>query len=188
MNGPASIRLHGRAGSTRTGVARTFGAGTIVFLLSLAGCVSYMPVELESVPRGQHVRVEMTRLGFAAIPEIPGQSGPTLAGTISGRDNEELRLRVPIAVLRDGSPLSQEIVIPARYILTAEIREVNRTRTGIAIATGLVTGLALYLSLDRGQPFTGEEQEELEEEGDPETVANAMADPWGSVLFSIPVR
>jgi hypothetical protein len=161
------------------------------FLLSLAGCVSYMPVELETLPQGHHVRVEMTRLGFAALPEIPGQSGPRLAGTISGRDDEVLRLRVPIAVLRDGSPLRQEIVIPAREILRAEIREVNRTRTGIAIAAGLATGLALYLSLDRGEPFTGEEEEELEEEGDPETVRsvqNPRAVPWRSVLFSIRVR
>lgn len=169
---------------------RTVRFGTIAFLPSLFGCVSYMPVELQTVPPGRDVRVEMTRLGFAALPEIPGQSGPRLVGTIAGRDDEQLRLRVPIAVLQDGSALRQEVVIPARDILRAEIREVNRTRTGIVIATGLATGVALYLSLDRGRPFTGEEEEEREEEGDggpAQPAQSPSASPWRSVLLSIRV-
>lgn len=171
---------------TRKGVTwRAVRLGAIAFLLSPAGCFSYMPVELETVPQGRHVRVEMTRLGFAALPEIPRQSGPSLAGKIAGRNGEQLLLSVPIAVLRDGSEVGREVVIPTPDILRVEIRELSRIRTGIAIASGFAAGLLLYMSLEKGRPGAEEQEEEQEIEGN---LGDPGGTPWRSVLFSIRVR
>ena len=161
---------------------RAFRLRAVAFVLPLSGCFSYMPVEPQTVPQGGYVRVEMTRLGFAALPEIPGQPGPRLAGRMTGQNDEQLLLHVPVAVLPDGSEIGRDFEIPTRDVVRVEIRELSPIRTGILIATGLAAGLVGYLGLNKGSPTTAEEVEEQETEGDP------GGSLWTAKLFSIRVR
>lgn len=147
-------------------------------LLPLVGCFNYLPVEPRAVPEGRQVRVEMTRLGFAALPEIPGQLGPSLAGRITGHNDEQLLLRVPVGVMLHGSDVGRELEIPTRDVVRIEVRELSRVRTGLLIGGGLAAGLALYLSFDKGTPMNPRDGEDQEIEGS----------LWAPSLFSIRIR
>jgi hypothetical protein len=136
------------------------GAAVVLF----SGCFSYVPAEPGTLPEGGRVRVQLTRQGFAALPEIPNQSGPRLAGTLVRRNDDQLRLRVPIKVDGPGPDFGQEVVIPAGAIVGFERRELSRSRTAIAIAGGLATAAALYIGFEKGRPFTRDESEQPQEE------------------------
>lgn len=153
------------------------GAAVLLF----SGCFSYIPTELGTLQEGGQVRVQMTRQGFAALPEIPNQSGPRLAGTLVSRNDDQLRLLVPITVEGLNKTLGQQLVIQASDVVQFERRELSRTRTVIAIAGGLVTATALYLTFEKGKPFTRDEAKEPEEEG-------FRAGSGRILLFRIPVR
>jgi len=168
----------GAEGGGRRGRRTAVRLSAVALVLSLVGCFRYLPVEPRAVPDGRQVRVEMTRLGFAALPEIPGQAGPRLAGTITGQNDEQLLMLVPVAVLQDGSEIGRELEIPTRDVVRVEVREVSRVRTGMLIASGLAAGLALYLGFEKGSPTTARDGEDQEIEGSLLTRA----------LFSIRVR
>jgi hypothetical protein len=132
--------------------------------LLLPGCFSYRTAELATVSEGSHVRVHMTRVGFASLPEIPNQSGPRLVGTLAGRNGEDVLLRVPIGEDALDGTIAQQVSIPTGAIVAVERRQLSRTRTAIAIAGGVATAVALYLGFEKGKPFQAENPEEPEEE------------------------
>jgi hypothetical protein len=134
-------------------------------VLLLNACFRYRPADLGAVPEGSRVRVQLTRQAFAALPEIPYQPGPRLAGTLVGRNGDELLVRVPItADALNGGMLGQQVAIPASGIVELESRELDRTRTAIAIATGVAGVVALYVGFEKGKPFQSENPEQPEEE------------------------
>jgi hypothetical protein len=136
--------------------------GVVVILFS--GCFSYVPAEPGTLPEGGRVRVQLTRQGFAALPEIPRQSGPRLAGTLVSQSDEQLRLRVPVEIEGTDRIIPRDVVIPARDVVLYENRRLSRTRTAIAVAGGIATAIALYVGFEKGNPFTNESPEQPEEE------------------------
>ena len=95
----------------------------VAFAVLCSGCFSYIPTELGTLQEGRQVRVQMTRQGFAALPEIPHQSGPRLAGTLVSRSDDQLRLLVTVAVDGQNKSLGQQLVIPASDVVRYERRE-----------------------------------------------------------------
>jgi hypothetical protein len=160
---------------------KSVGIGTAVVCLS--GCFSYRIAEPATVPEGADVRVHMTRLGFATLPEIPNESGPSLAGTLVRRTDDQILLRVPVATPPGGlgGTIGQEVVIPTRDVVRFERREFNASRTGLTAAGGLLTAVVLYLSFEKGNPPNPDEPEPPEEEGFTGRLARI-------VLFSIRIR
>jgi hypothetical protein len=128
----------------------------------LSGCFRYRAAQLTSIPEGGQVRVSLTRQGFAALSEIPLESGPRLSGTLVSKSDAELRLRVPVDRFNDTA--AQEFVIPANSIVSFETRELSRGRTAIAVTGGLATAIALYLTFEKGNPFSRENSEDPENE------------------------
>ena len=122
-------------------------AVTAVALLS--GCFRYVPAEVGTLPPGNQVRLELTRVAFAELPELPDNSGPDLSGTLVRMDDERLFVRVPINVRMGGlvtQTVQQELAIPASGIVQLERRELSRKRTGLAVAGGLATLGVIFLS------------------------------------------
>ena len=135
--------------------------------LLLSGCFRYVPVQLDAAPPGNEVRVELTRVGFAELPELPNNTGPDLNGTLLRVDSDRLFLRVPVHVRLDGlvtQTVQQELAIPAREVVQLERRELSRMRTGLSIGGGLATLGVIFLSFKASdenpeiQPKTPEEE------------------------------
>jgi hypothetical protein len=117
--------------------------------LTLSGCFSYVPVELSTLPPGDQVRVELTRVGFAQLPELPNNAGPNLNGTLLQFDSDRLFLRVPVNVRLDGlvtQTVQQDLAIPVGEIEQLERRVLSRSRTAMSIGGGLATLGVIFLS------------------------------------------
>ncbi len=120
--------------------------------LLAAGCYRYVPVELETVPAGEGVRMYLTRTGMAAITELPMEAGPIVTGTLVSQDNGDVLLRVPIATRQQGfhiRSIGQDVRIPTGDIIQVERRQLDRLGTGLLIGgTGAVAALVMTLILD----------------------------------------
>jgi hypothetical protein len=142
-------------------------------------------VELGALPPGEEVRIELTRVGFAQLPELPNQAGPDLDGTIVRRDQSRLFLRVPVNVRLDGivtQTVQQELAIPTTDIVLMERRVLSRTRTGLSIGSGLATLGVIFLSFRD----SGDENPELPERRPEEEAGVGFGRP--SARISIPIR
>ena len=127
--------------------------------LALGGCFHYVPVEPTTPPVGNDVRVELTRVGFAELPEIPTYSGPDLTGIIVSAEAGGLLLRVPVPVRVDGmlrDMIDQDVRIPAGSIVQIERRELDRARTYLSVAGGVATLAGVFLGFKAGGNDTPE--------------------------------
>ena len=131
----------------------------------LSGCFSYKAAEPASLPQGGQVRVHLTRQGFAALPETTDLSRPRISGTLVSRDNDHVRVRVPLAFAAPGADAARDYVVPARDILVVEVRELSRMRTGLAVASGIAAAAAFYIAFEKGNPFSNDNAKPPEEEG-----------------------
>ncbi|MSR21902.1 MAG: hypothetical protein EXR91_13200, partial [Gemmatimonadetes bacterium] len=59
---------------------------SLIAALLSSGCFTYVPAELETLAPESEARLELTRVGFAQLPEIPNHPGPDLVGTVVRRD------------------------------------------------------------------------------------------------------
>jgi len=113
-----------------------------------SACYTHRPAELTTVLAGERVQVEVTRIGFASLPELLGTPGPELGGTLVERSSSQILLRVPVRI-RDGSPvprvIDRDVSIPVDQIVVTRRRELNRPRTALAIVGGLATLGAAFL-------------------------------------------
>ena len=144
-------------------IVKSAVAAIVVSLLS--GCFSYRGAELASLPQGRQVRVHLTREGFAALPQTTDLSRPRISGTLLSRDNDQMRVRVPDVFATSGTNATLEYVVPTRDIVAVEVRELSRTRTGLAVAAGIATAAAFYLAFEKGNPFSNDNSKPPEEEG-----------------------
>lgn len=114
----------------------------------LAGCFSYIPVEVETVSPGAEVRMELTRVGFAELPELPSYTGPDLGGTFVREGEGALWVQVPVAVRQDGlvaRTIDRQVAVPADQVVWIRRRKLDKARTWLSAASG-VTVLALIAS------------------------------------------
>jgi hypothetical protein len=114
----------------------------------LFGCFSYVPVTVETAPVGQDVRVFVTRSGMLELVErtdagSSSERGPLLAGTLAGRDNNGLILRVPVFGRQafSAAPVDQQLPISYGQIVEMELRQLDKVKTGVFVG-GTVAALA----------------------------------------------
>jgi hypothetical protein len=167
-------------GSVMKFVAKGARIGAAAFLCT--GCFTYRASELPSVAEGAEVRVQLTRQGFAALPDIPTQSGLRLSGKLVARSDDQLRMRVPVAMEGRTTTVAQELVIPVLDIARFETRTLSRARTGLAVAGGVGIAIAFYLGFEKGNPFSGGKPDDPEIEGPGFTTGGRI------LRFSIPLR
>ena len=108
------------------------------------------------MPPGQDVRVHLAGEGVAAdLAAISNRPSLSLDGTLIGGDSDQLILRVPVTEQTAGigtRTLGQDLTIPASSITQLELREFNRTRTGLVIGAGVAALVATLLSFGKGVP------------------------------------
>jgi hypothetical protein len=126
---------------------RSLSLGFLLVTTQLSGCFSYRQVEVEAVPTGNDVRVHLTRVGIAQLPEeIASPTGTTLHGRLLEQDAGTLLIRVPLGVHWDGAitrSLGQDFSIPRSEVLLVEKREFNTLRTGLAVGGGVAAAAVL---------------------------------------------
>jgi hypothetical protein len=162
---------------------RLIRRGTVAATALLsAGCFRYVPAEPGAIEPGRDARLELTRPGFARLPEIPNHSGPDLSGTVVRREGEQLWLRVPVNIRENGlvvGTVDQDVVIPTSDIAVIERREFSRKRTAMVGLGGLgvLVGIASAFG-DSGPPIGGDQVKPIDEE------AGALASfPLFSIFF-----
>jgi hypothetical protein len=114
------------------------------------GCFTYVPTELVALPEGSEIRVRLSRQALAELPEIPDDVGSTLRGTFLRNADEQLVVRVPVAVRSVAlvtTSLGQDITVPWSQIIEAERREFSRVRTVLLLAGGAAAVVAFFNSL-----------------------------------------
>lgn len=124
-----------------------------LLLLSLsAGCYTYVPVELATVPQGERVRVHLTREGVAALPDLGESVERVLDGTVESRSPDQIVVRVPVAARREGflsSTLGQNVAVALGHVDRVETRRLSRSRTGLAvIGTAGAVAAVVFTILD----------------------------------------
>ena len=147
-----------RTGGPRRG--RVLGAALVALLGS--GCFSYVPGDFASIAPNRDVRLELTRVGFAQLPEIPNRPGPDLSGRVVRKDPDQLFLRVPVAIRADGlvtGTIQQEVVVPAAEIVRVESRVFSRRRTAVVALGGVGALIATAMAFGAGGPPVGQEPE-----------------------------
>lgn len=146
-------RRPGRAGTRVTRVANTLlrrGVTAAAAVPLLSGCFSYIPAELGTVPPGGEVRVYLTRVAMAQLPEEIPSGRPYLAGSLVSHERDSLMVRVPVASRQDGVhsvAIRQDVRVPTREILDFQRREFSPARTGLLVAgtVGLATAIILTI-------------------------------------------
>jgi len=118
-------------------------------VVSAAGCYTYIPTELSTVPAGQEVRVYMSRLALAALPEDIPANDLYLRGSLTAQADDSLTIRVPITSRQQGlsvSEIRQDVRVPTAEIVAVQRREFSTGRTALAIG-GAAVGAGAIIAL-----------------------------------------
>jgi hypothetical protein len=130
------------------------GLGRFSSILSistlLVGCFRYVPTPLETAPTTEDVRVHLTRVALAQVPEDFPTGDTFLSGRLVAVAPDSVVLRVPVTRRVDGfgvPELRQDVHIARGGIVEVQRQEVDGLRTGltVAAATGAATALVLLI-------------------------------------------
>jgi hypothetical protein len=137
-----------------------WGMALTLVLLSTSGCFRYIPVELETLPPGENVRVYVSRSVIQQLQEVGDFTDPVVRGRIVRRNDEELFVWVPIGARQVGfhsTELGQDVRIPLTEIVQLERREIDRIGTGALVAGGIGTAaVVLFVIMEAFGDMTNE--------------------------------
>jgi hypothetical protein len=143
------------------GLAR-FGIA-LPLLVVLGGCFRYSSTPLASAPTNEDVRVHLSRVALARVPEEFPRGESYLTGRIVGVASDSVVLRVPVSRATGGfgqPNLRQDVYIPRGEIVDVERRHVNAFRTGLTVAAATAAGTALVLAIIEGSGNADEDDGE----------------------------
>lgn len=131
----------------------------LAVLLVLGGCYTYTPVELDSIPIGSGVQAHLSAEGAVRLRERTGVGDGAftdrrVGGTLLERDAERILLNVPwvnTQSVYQPQALTQRIDLSRNDIIELRHRRLDRTRTGILVASAALAAAVLLLDT-----FTGE--------------------------------
>jgi hypothetical protein len=105
--------------------------------------------------------MELTRVGFAKLPELPEQSGPDVSGTLLQVDPAQVVLRVPVNVRRDGivtGTIAQDVIIPIADVVDVSHKQLSRGRTALVLGGGVGILAGLFTAFGPGGPPSGSDR------------------------------
>ena len=126
------------------------GVLLVVGGLLFSGCYKYLPTDIAVAPVDEQLRLVVTPDGatdLAQFSEVDGQVRLVI-GQLVGREEQTLLLRVSVSrrVPDEGRlDLDQIVRIPIREILSAQRRELDRTKTGLLLGGVVAAGKLLFL-------------------------------------------
>ena len=114
-------------------------AGLImVLLLAVTGCARWVPVSLGTAPTGSDVRLRLSEEGAQRLEDLTGRRAVEVTGELLQWQPEVL---LSTALTNAGTGidpgLRQRLVVDPDDVLSIDVREVDRTRTGL-LAGGVV--------------------------------------------------
>lgn len=121
----------------------------------LAGCYTYSPIEVAAVTPGMEVRARVSAVTAAQLgPSLGMGDARLLTGSVVDKQDEGLTLKVPsVPAGTAGAPpegLFQQILITRAQLLELESKQLDNTRTRIAVAAGVVGVTAVAVAILRG--------------------------------------
>ena len=159
----------------------------LVGALYLSGCYSYVPTELGELPVGKPVRVQLSRQAFADLPQISDRQGARLEGTLVRRSDADLTVHVPLSL---GSEFGQELTLPRNGIIQSDVKVLNRTKSALLVAGGVLFLASAVVGTNTGKPIVGNpnEYEPPPSTEDGFRAGGARVSPIARILsFSIPL-
>lgn len=116
---------------TRTGLL-------MVLLMAASGCARWVPAPLGTVPPGSDVRLRLSEDGAERLAESTGSRTVEVTGELLQWEPQVLLSTVLATPGRGIDPgLRQRLVVDPDEVLGIDVREVDRTRTGL-LAGGVV--------------------------------------------------
>ncbi|MDB4874467.1 MAG: hypothetical protein JWM41_913 [Gemmatimonadetes bacterium] len=128
--------------------------GLLLVPVLVAGCYTYSPIEVAAVTPGMEVRARVSAATAAQFGASLGMSDArVLAGSVVDAQPDALTLRVPTVPAgtvgaREG--LFQQILITRANVLELESRQLDKGRTRLAVAAGVIGAVAVVASISRG--------------------------------------
>ncbi|MCY3704241.1 MAG: hypothetical protein OXH08_01885 [Gammaproteobacteria bacterium] len=118
----------------------------MALVILVSGCARWVPARVGDVPVGTDVRLRLSDEGAAQLEELTGTRRSEVAGQLLQWDSEVM---VSAALQAAGagansSSLRQRFVVDQEDILGVDIRELDRTRTGLFVGgVAVVAGSAI---------------------------------------------
>ena len=113
---------------------RTRAGLALALLLTVAGCARWVPIQPGTAPPGSDVRLRLSGEGADRLEELIGTRTVEVTGELIQWEPEVL---VSTAVAnpgaRVGPGLRQRIVVDPGDVVGMDVRELDRTRTGLLV-------------------------------------------------------
>lgn len=132
---------------------------TLASAALLAGCYGYTPAPVEDIRAGMTIRARVAEEPARELARLAGRSDPVavVEGEVRGRAPDRVVLWWTVGTRDVGArreSLGQRVELPTEGIRTVEVRELDRTRTGVAAgaaAVGLGVLVAQFFGDDTGR-------------------------------------
>lgn len=111
----------------------------VLALLGGSACYSYRTVSLDAVQARAEVRARLTEPQLQALRDVMPNGDRVIEATVLDKQTDQLLLLVPVASELRGArvqTMNQRITVPRSGFMELEVRELDRLRTGIALAAG----------------------------------------------------
>ena len=106
----------------------------MVLLLAVAGCARWVPAPLGTVPSGSDVRLRLSEGGAQRLEELTGTRAVEVTGELLQWEPEVLvSTALATAGTRIDPSLRQRLVVDPDDVVGIDVREVDRTRTGLLV-------------------------------------------------------
>ena len=118
----------------------------MALVILVSGCARWVPARVGDVPLGTDVRLRLSDEGAAQLEDLTGTRRSEVSGQLLQWDGEVM---VSAALQAAGagansSSLRQRFVVDQEDILGVDIRELDRTRTGLFVGgVAVVAGSAI---------------------------------------------
>ncbi|MBA3672678.1 MAG: hypothetical protein H0W68_11755 [Gemmatimonadaceae bacterium] len=128
---------------------RALTAGMTAVAVALGGCYDYVaPLSGRALP-GSEVRATLTDLGSAGLARLIGPNAASVDGRVERAGTDSLVLLVKSVETSSGAEngwSGERVAIPAAAVAAVRERQLSRTRTTLAVVTGVGTFLAVLLA------------------------------------------
>jgi hypothetical protein len=137
----------------RRAVSKTISL--LIAPVMFVGCYTYSAIDPASAAPGMEVRARVSAATAAQLgPSLGMSDARLLSGPVVQNDAEALTIKVPtapIGTIGAQEGLFQQIPLNRRDVLELESRQLDRTRTGVAIGAAFVGAAVLAATMLHGR-------------------------------------
>jgi len=130
---------------------------TLLVPASLAGCYTYVPAELATLPPGQQVRVYLTRAAVASLPEDVAPTDLStlyVSGMLMAQQADSLTVSIPVGTRNPGfisGNIRQLVKVRTAEVVDLQRRQFSVLRTALVAGAGVGVGAAVITLIFQSQ-------------------------------------